>query len=121
MVCLSVYCLGLTDAEADTTEKYHWCNQEMLTAGTSAFYDMVEIRDYTVHKTYEFGFNSNVTYQGFFAQASCHTPMSPEDCVRCLGYADDKLYELCNFAVGGQITQADCRLRYELYNFDNNW
>ncbi|KAI4365200.1 hypothetical protein MLD38_021207 [Melastoma candidum] len=112
---------GLASTTPDTTEKYHWCNKQLLQEKSNEAHQIFELLGYAVDNTARFGYNSRSTFYKYVARASCRTPMSADDCTDCLDYADNMLYEICGFANGGQITLADCRLRFEQYEFDDNW
>ncbi|KAL3702155.1 hypothetical protein R1sor_020177 [Riccia sorocarpa] len=119
--------LALSDAQ-NTEEKTIICN-----GGNLPDYDyqqaVLNTLGDVIYNTWDTAFrwkkiSNTVNGKKAWAIGACWDGLNKGTCIRCLQVANDKLTFNCgrrqgpSYALGGQVTLQDCRLRYEVYDFD---
>ncbi|KAI6698276.1 hypothetical protein NL676_018395 [Syzygium grande] len=52
-----------------------------------------------------------------YRHSSCNRLITRDDCTEWMTFAAQQIIEQCPMAIGAQIQLADCRARYEQYEF----
>ena len=108
---------------ADTKFVSASCNTKKIPRG-SPFYDnlrdmLEDIKQNTAYNGYDYesqreGSEGAPTAYG---RAICKQSVSQYDCTSCLSNVSDRIYGICNNAIGARVQLTDCYLRYEQHKF----
>lgn len=105
----------------DTVERYHLCGLDSVSSESPDERHILDLRSYLVRDTPNNGFNSKLKFEGYYGQAACNLEISRPECDACLINANSQLFQKCEDTIGGQIKLGDCRLRFEHYEFPEDW
>ena len=99
------------------------CNTQKIPRGSpflNNLRDMIEdMRQNTAYSGYDYK-TSRVGTGGAptaFGRAICKQSISQSDCTSCVSDVGNRIYSICNNAVGARVQLTDCYLQYEQHNF----
>jgi len=122
-VALVIVVLGGAAEAADTKFVSAACNTEKIPRG-SPFYDNLKdmLEDLKQNTAYS-GFDYKTSRSGSggaptaYGRAICKQSISQSDCTSCLSKVSDRIYSICNNAIGARVQLTDCYLQYEQRKF----
>ncbi|KAI4343215.1 hypothetical protein MLD38_027744 [Melastoma candidum] len=121
VIAVAIICsLGFVKGE-DLTSQGGFCNKKIDADESTEEWDVSYPIWWLIQQTPIQGYHQHLSYNGYYGVAACNGQISQDDCNDCLEYANNMIFTSCGFGDGAQLRLADCRLRFEHYQFPDDW